>query len=163
MNLQSTVSQFMKAKMVESDQESLSDMLLLSLASPTRKEVQRMKIHELMTQPVMEIDENVTVQESAETMGKAHVGALLVTKNGEDVGIVTERDIMSKVIAAGGSMEKTKTKEIMSTPIVTVDRNMDAEEAMKAMAKSKVRRILITDKGKIVGIFTTSDIIKMAQ
>ena len=116
-----------------------------------------------MTQPVLEIDENVTVQESAETMGKAHVGALLVKKNGEDVGIVTERDIMSKVIAARGSMENTKTKEIMSTPIVTVDKNMDAEEAMKTMAKSKVRRLLITDKGKIVGIFTTSDMIKMAQ
>ncbi len=122
-----------------------------------------MKVSVLMTQPVLEIDENVTAQESAEMMGKAHVGALLVKRKNENIGIVTERDIMSKVIAVRGNLEKTRAREIMSTPVVTVDKEMDAEDALKTMAKSKVRRLLITEKGKIVGIFTTSDVIKLAQ
>jgi predicted transcriptional regulator len=122
-----------------------------------------MKVSTLMTQPVLEIDENLTAQESAEMMGKAHVGALLVKRKEENVGIITERDIMSKIIAVKGDLEKTTAKEIMSTPVVTVDKDIDAEDALKTMAKSKVRRLLITDKGKIVGIFTTSDVIKLAQ
>jgi len=122
-----------------------------------------MKVSTLMTQPVLEIDEDLTAQESAEMMGKAHVGALLVKRQKENVGIITERDIMSKIIAVRGDLEKTKAKEIMSTPVVTVDKDMDAEDAVKTMVKSKVRRLLITDKGKIVGIFTTSDLIKLAQ
>ena len=122
-----------------------------------------MKVSTLMTQPVLEIDEDLTAQESAEMMGKAHVGALLVKRQKENVGIITERDIMSKIIAVRGDLEKTKAKEVMSTPVVTVDKDMDAEDAVKTMVKSKVRRLLITDKGKIVGIFTTSDLIKLAQ
>ena len=116
-----------------------------------------------MTQPVLEIDENLTAQESAEMMGKAHVGALLVKRKEENIGIITERDIMSKIIAVRGDLENTKAKEIMSTPVVTVDKDMDAEDALKTMVKTKVRRLLITDKGKIVGIFTTSDVIKLAH
>ena len=122
-----------------------------------------MKVSTLMTQPVLEIDENLSAQESAEMMGKAHVGALLVKRQKENVGIITERDIMSKIIAVRGDLEKTKAKEIMSTPLVTVDKDMDTEDAVRTMVKSKVRRLLITDKGKIVGIFTTSDVIKLAQ
>lgn len=122
-----------------------------------------MNISTLMTHPVLKIDENSTAQESAEMMGKAHVGALLVIRKEEDVGIITERDILSKIIAVKGDLEKTKVKEVMSMPLVTIDKDMDAEDAIKTMVKSKVRRLLITDKGKIVGIFTTSDVIKLAQ
>jgi len=122
-----------------------------------------MKVSTLMTQPVLGIDGNLSAQESAEMMGKAHVGALLVKRNNENIGIVTERDIMSKIIAVRGDLEKTKAKEIMSTPVVTVDKDMDAEDALRTMVKTKVRRLLITDKGKIVGIFTTSDVTKLAQ
>jgi predicted transcriptional regulator len=122
-----------------------------------------MKVSTLMTQPVLEIDEDLTVQESAEMMGKAHVGALLVKRGFQNVGIITERDIMSKTIAVRGDLEKTKAKEIMSTSLVTVDKDMDTEDAVRTMVKSKVRRLFITDKGKIVGIFTTSDVIKLVQ
>ena len=51
----------------------------------------------------------------------------------------------------------------MSTSLVTVDKDMDTEDAVRTMVKSKVRRLFITDKGKIVGIFTTSDVIKLVQ
>jgi predicted transcriptional regulator len=121
-----------------------------------------MKISTLMTQPVLEIDENSTAQESGEMMGKAHVGALLVTRKQENVGIITERDILSKIIAARGDLETTIVKDVMSMPLVTVDKDMDAEDAIRKMNKNKVRRLFITDKGRIVGVFTTSDITKLA-
>jgi predicted transcriptional regulator len=121
-----------------------------------------MKISTLMTQPVLEIDENSTAQESGEMMGKAHVGSLLVTRKQENVGIITERDILSKIIAVKGDLETTIVKDVMSMSLVTVDKDMDAEDALRKMNKNKVRRLFITDKGKIVGVFTTSDITKLA-
>jgi predicted transcriptional regulator len=121
-----------------------------------------MKISTLMTQPVLEIDENSTAQESGEMMGKAHVGSLLVTRKEENVGIITERDILSKIIAVKGDLETTIVKDVMSISLVTVDKDMDAEDAIRTMNKNKVRRLFITDKGKIVGVFTTSDITKLA-
>lgn len=116
-----------------------------------------------MTQPVLRIDEDSTVQEAAELMGKERIGTLLVTKQGVDVGIITERDILSKVIAKKGDLEETIVKDVMSTPLITVDKDTTGEDALRTMVENRVRRLPITDKEEIVGIFTTSDVTKLAQ
>ena len=122
-----------------------------------------MKISTLMTQPVLKIDKDSTVQEAVEVMGREHVGTLLVTSNGEDAGIVTERDIISKIIARKGDLEETRVKEIMSKPLVTVDKDITGEDAIRTMVENDVRRLPVTDKGRIVGIFTTSDVTKLVE
>lgn len=114
-----------------------------------------------MEKPVQKIDENLTVQEAAEIMGKRRIGALLVTKGNNDVGIITERDIMSKIIAEKRDLEKVKVNEIVSKPLITVDKDTDAEKVIEIMVEKRVRRIIVTDKDEIVGIFSTSDITKL--
>ena len=118
-------------------------------------------ISKMMTQPVMRIDEDSTIQEAVETMGKEHFGTLLVTRHGKDVGILTAGDIISKVIAKKDNPKTIKVKEIMSTPLVTADMKIIGEDALRMMVKNDVRRLLITDNEEIVGIFTTSDITKL--
>ena len=120
-----------------------------------------MSMSKMMTQPVMRIDEDSTIQEAVETMGKEHFGTLLVTRHGKDVGILTAGDIISKVIAKKDNPKTIKVKEIMSTPLVTADRKIIGEDALRMMVKNDVRRLLITDNEEIVGIFTTSDITKL--
>ena len=120
-----------------------------------------MAISKLMTRPVMRIDEDSTIQEAVEIMGKEHFGTLLVTRRGIDVGILTAGDIISKVIAKKDDSETIKVKEIMSTPLVTADKKITGEDALRMMVKKDVRRLLITDNEEIVGIFTTSDITKL--
>lgn len=120
-----------------------------------------MIVSQLMTQPVMKIDEDATIQEVVEVMDRARIGSLLVTRTGKDVGIVTERDIISKVILRKGILEKVKVKDIMSTPLVTIDTNTAGEDALRIMVKHGVRRLPITDRGEIVGIFTTSNVTKL--
>lgn len=122
-----------------------------------------MKVSKSMTQPILRIDEDSTAQEAAEVMGKEHVGTLLVTERGDDVGIITERAIISKIIAKKGDLEEARVKEVMSKPLVTVDKDTTSEEAIRRMVENGVRRLLVMDKGKIVGIFTTSDVTKLAQ
>ena len=120
-----------------------------------------MKISILMEKPVLTIDKDSTVQTAAEMMGKNRVGSLLITKGKENTGIITERDIMSKVIAEKRDLKDVKVKEIMSKPLVTVDKDAEGEEVIKLMAEKRVRRVLVTDEGTIVGIFSTSDITKL--
>jgi len=114
-----------------------------------------------MTQPVIRIDEDSTIQEAVEIMGKKNFGTLLVTGHGKDVGIITAGDIISEVVAKKKDLETIKVKEIMSSPLVTVDKKTTGEDALRMMVKNDVRRLLITDNEKIVGIFTTSDITKL--
>lgn len=121
-----------------------------------------MMVSRLMTEPVIRIDENSTCQEATEMMGKQRIGSLLVTRRGEDIGIITERDIISKVIAEKGNLEIVKVKDVMSTPLILVNMKTTGEDALRIMAKNGVRRLPIMDKEKIVGIFTTSDITKLA-
>ena len=127
-----------------------------------KKEVnKKMMISKLMTQPVIQIDEDSTIQEAVEIMGKRNFGTLLVTRQGKNIGIITAGDIISEVVAKKKDLEMIKVKKIMSYPIVTIDKKMTGEDAFRTMVKNHVRRLLITDNGEIVGIFTTSDITKL--
>jgi CBS domain-containing protein len=121
-----------------------------------------MKVSTLMSQPVLRIDSESTVQKAAELMGRERVGALLVTTQGEVAGILTERDIISKIIATQGSLGETRVKDVMSKPLVTVNKNTSGEDAIRTMAENDVRRLPVTDNGRIIGIFTTSDVTKLA-
>ncbi len=120
-----------------------------------------MSLSKMMTQPVMRIDEDSTIQEAVEIMGKESFGTLLVTREGKDVGIITAGDIISKIVAKKKEVETIKVKDIMSSPLVTIDKKKTGEDALRAMVNNDVRRLLITDNEEIVGIFTTSDITKL--
>ena len=123
-----------------------------------------MRISNLMEKPVLRIVEDSTVQTAAEIMGKKHIGSLLVTKGKEDIGVITERDILSKVIAEKRRLDEVKVKEVMSQPVITYEQNVQGEAIIKAMHEKGIRRVFITDDdGKIVGIFSTSDITKLAK
>jgi len=119
-----------------------------------------MKISELMEKTIRRTDENSTVQKAAETMGKERIGSLLVTKGGEPVGIITERDIITKVIAENRDLKVVKVNEVISKPLVTVDKDTDPEEVIKLMAQKEILRVLVTDEHKIVAVFSTSDVTK---
>ncbi|UCH03001.1 MAG: CBS domain-containing protein [Candidatus Bathyarchaeota archaeon] len=120
-----------------------------------------MKISILMEKPVLRIAEDASALEAAVMMGKNHVGSLLATRSDANIGIITERDIMSKVIANKRNLETVQIKEILSQPIVTIDQDTDVEKVIEFMAEKGIRRILLTEKEQIVGIFSTSDIIKL--
>ncbi|MCK4952970.1 CBS domain-containing protein, partial [Candidatus Bathyarchaeota archaeon] len=117
-----------------------------------------MRISNLMERQVLRIDEDSTVQRAAEVMGEKHVGSLLVTRGYEDVGIITERDVLSRVIAKKRSLDEVKVKEVMSHPVITVEKDSNGETVLKTMYEQRVRRVFVTEEGKIVGIFSTSDI-----
>ena len=76
--------------------------------------------------------------------------------------LITERDVMTKVIAEKRNLEVVDVKEVMTMPLVTVDKDTDGEDVIKLMAEKGVRKVLVTNKEEIIGIFSTSDVTKLA-
>ncbi|MDV3244339.1 MAG: CBS domain-containing protein [Nitrososphaerales archaeon] len=106
------------------------------------------------------IDGNRSVIEAAKLMVEKKRGSILVSREGEIVGILTERDILRKVVSKSLDSSSTKAKDVMTSPPVTIEQVRPLREAIDLMNRKGIRRMLVTDRGKIVGIFTLRDIIK---
>jgi signal-transduction protein with cAMP-binding, CBS, and nucleotidyltransferase domain len=116
------------------------------------------ELGEFMSSPVLRIDSEGSVQDAAILMEKSHVGSLIVEEFGDDVGIITERELSQKVLAKGGNPEEVKVSDIMAS-ITSMDRYMPIEEANIYMHKNKIRHLAVTDDGKIVGVLSVKDLV----
>ncbi len=116
-------------------------------------------VAEIMVKAVMAVDLNVTAKDCAKSMAKRGVSCAVITQGGNAVGIVTERDLVSKVLADALDPNKVIVRDIMSTPLITISPNATLTEASAEMAEYRVRRLVVVDRtGGMVGIVTTGDI-----
>ncbi len=106
------------------------------------------------------VDENSSVLEAARLMVEKNRGSVLASRSGEPIGILTERDILRKVVSKAMDAGSTKVKDVMSSPPMTIDHDRPLREAIDLMVRKGLRRMLVTENGKIVGIFTMRDIVK---
>lgn len=120
-----------------------------------------MKIGEAANRKLVRMDGGKSVLEACRLMGRKRIGSVLVTLNGKPYGIFTERDLLSKVLAKGVDLKKAKLKDYSSRPLVTVDENYTVKECARIMSEMGVRRLLVTSEGKLVGVFTSSDLTRV--
>lgn len=119
-----------------------------------------LRVKDVMIREPVLVESERTVKETAIVMDRSGHGCLLVTSGGRIVGIVTERDLVRRALAKGGSMCRAKVKNIMSSPLIVVDPEASVEEAAKVMAKHEVRRLPVVGRGGLTGLITVSDIAK---
>jgi len=117
-----------------------------------------MKVKEIM-QKALVVDPETSIHEIARLMTKNETGSVLV-KNGTRTGILTETDILRKVVAQDLDPKEIKAKDIMTRSCCTIGEDADLEEASDIFNKNNIRRLPITREGKIVGIITTKDVAK---
>lgn len=113
-----------------------------------------MKAHDIMHQAV-HVPGTLTVAAAARLMDQKRMDSVLV-EHGALIGIFTERDILRKVVARGLDPAKTHVADIMSYPLHTIDTDCDVEDASDLMEKHDIRRLVVTDKGKITGILSST-------
>ena len=117
-------------------------------------------VRELMHE-LTKVSGEKTVAEVAKLMKNKEIGSVVVEEKGKIKGIITERDILKRVVAEGKDPKRTKASEIMTPNPKTIDGNADLLAASEKISQMNVRRLLITDKtGKIVGIVTARNIVK---
>ena len=116
-------------------------------------------VKDIMVKP-MSIDLNKTVKSAGLLMKKTRVGSLIVTKNNKPIGIITDSDIIKKIVAQDKKPSAIKIKDIMSAPLVVIPPNKTMLDATRKMKNNNIKRIPVVSKGKLVGIVTLSDIAK---
>jgi CBS domain-containing protein/sulfur relay (sulfurtransferase) DsrF/TusC family protein len=112
-----------------------------------------------MNRNVKTLSPDDTVKEASEKMSKYWMGSIVIVDGSQIVGIVTERDILSKIVVHGKNPSKTKIREIMSPNVITIEESKNLSEAVKLMKVNDIKKLPVTDKGKLSGIITTTDII----
>ena len=117
-----------------------------------------LRVEDVMVREVMTIDENATVKEAAEVMNKFEIGCLIAVRKGKAMGILTERDLLKRVVAESKDATKTKVRDVMSSPLVVVEPNMDLEEAVRLMFQMKIKKLPVVDEKRLVGLVTLTDI-----
>lgn len=116
-------------------------------------------VRDIMTPKVITITEDKTMGDAARVMGEKHIGSLIVVADGKPKGIVTERDLLSGVLALGRDPAKTKVGSAMSWPLITIPPDAMIKDAAKIMMTRK-GRLAVMDKGKLIGIVSASDFIR---
>jgi len=121
------------------------------------------KISDIMINNPIKIKQGETAQASAKVMKQHNVGSLLVMEKDELVGIITERDLVTKIVCNGKDAKLLKVKDIMTVAkdMITADPGMDIYSAMMLMKENEVRRLPVMSKGKLVGLVTAKDILKI--
>jgi len=122
----------------------------------------RMLVKDAMTSPVLTVDENTTVDKVAQLMDKHGFGCIIVTgKDGKAIGVITEKDMVSRVLAKNVLPSKLKAKKVMSTPLITVNPDLTLSEAARTMSRLNIRRLGVMYKGNLVGIISSRDILNV--
>jgi len=119
-------------------------------------------VKDVMSRDVLTLDKTTSLQEAAEQMRKLNVGCVIVTENSNPIGIITERDFVTKIAAEGRPLF-TEIKEVMSSPLITIDSEETIWEASELMKEKLIHKLPVKENEKIAGIVTTSDIVRISS
>jgi CBS domain-containing protein len=117
-------------------------------------------VRDVMSKAVKTVRPNSTINEVVRKMNKFEIGSIIVADSEKPVGIITERDILRRVLEVTVAAEAMKAKEIMSSPILTIDSQATTEEAATLMNSKRIKKIPVLENGKLVGIVTSTDIVR---
>ena len=117
-----------------------------------------MKVEDVMVKEVVTISENASVKEAADIMNQFEIGSIIAVRKGKAIGIITERDLLKRVIAEGMDAKKTRVKDIMSSPVIVIPPGTELEEAMRLMFQKKIKKLAIVDQKRLIGVVSLTDI-----
>jgi len=114
----------------------------------------RVTVGSIARMPVPTVNRSETVSEIASLMVNGNVGAVIVVRDAEPLGIVTERDLVRKVIYAERNAREIVAQEIMTAPLITISHDRTVEEALEIMQNNHVRRLVVLKGESMVGLLT---------
>jgi len=119
-------------------------------------------VRDVMTKNPRVVRRDTSVQEVVATMNKFNISSIIVVQEERPVGIITHRDIMSKIVQPRIPPDAVTAREVMSTPIVAIDEDSSIEEAARLMARKNIKKLPVVRDDKLVGIITSMDLVREA-
>ena len=119
-----------------------------------------MLIQDVMTRALITVNLSTTALQVAKMMEQGGIGAIMVQDNSNPVGIVTDRDFATKIAAKNLPFD-TPVEKIMSSPLITINHNEPISAAAERMTSKKIRKLAVTENGKVVGIITSTDLVTL--
>lgn len=117
-------------------------------------------VRDIMMRNVKTVRTDDSAWDAVVKMNKFRIGSVIVTNNGRSVGIITERNILERIVEPRLDPSSVRAKDIMSAPLITVDLNAAVEEAAQIMARKGIKKLPVVDGGRVVGVVSTSDIVR---
>lgn len=119
-------------------------------------------VRDVMTKEPRVVRRDTSVQEVVATMSKYDISSVVVVQEKRPVGMITHKDIVSKIVQTRIPPDMVKAIEVMSTPVVTIDENASVEEAARLMSKKHIKKLAVIRDGELVGIITSYDLMRTA-
>ncbi len=120
----------------------------------------KMLVKDVMTNPVVTIDENAPINKAALLMDKDDLGCIIVTdKKEKPLGILTERDLVVRVLAKNVRPDSVMAKDAMTSPLITIEPDLTISDAARRMSRLNIRRLGVVYKGQLVGLISSKDIL----
>ena len=117
-----------------------------------------LKVEDIMVENVVTVEATASVMKAVNLMNDREIGCLVVTRKGRAVGIITERDLLKRIIGSAKNPSKTKVKDIMTKPLIAGCPDMDLEDATKLMFERKIKKLPVVDNGRLKGLITLTDV-----
>lgn len=118
------------------------------------------KLRKIMIEKVVTIEPSVTVKKAAELMNLHEIGCLVVVDCEKPVGILTERDMLKRMICESRKSETTRVVDVMSKPLISASPDMRAGDAAKLMFERNIKKLPVVENGRLVGLVTLTDLLR---
>ena len=120
----------------------------------------RMLVKDVMSSPAITIEENAPANRVAELMDKQDLGCIIVTsKDGKPIGIITERDLVLRVLSKNAKPDTLEAKEVMTSPLITIEPDATITDTARRMSRLNIRRLGVVYKGQLIGIISSKDVL----
>ncbi len=117
-------------------------------------------VQNIMVTNVITAEKHTLVIDAVKIMNQHGIGCLVAMENGSPVGIVTERDLLKRVLGESKNPKKIRVQEIMSSPLIVAKPDMEIDEVTKLMFDMKIKKLPIVEDGKLVGLVTFTDLLR---
>lgn len=121
------------------------------------------KIRDIMTKNVMAVQKTSTVSQAIAIMAQHNISCVIITENTHPIGMITERDLVKRVLGAKKNPAKIKCNQIMTPHLITVSAESTLSDAMEIIEGMHIRRLPVVDRTGVIGLVTLSDIVRETQ
>lgn len=117
-------------------------------------------VKDVMTKNVITIESSAPVKKAAELMAKHNISCIIVIEEEKTIGIITERDMLKRVLLQFRDPRITRVKDVMSTPLITSKPKTDLREAVGLMNERRIKKLPVVENGQLSGLLSLTDIVR---